>query len=194
MLTSGSSLIAVHPHQVVRVGRCERECIEPGGRGGAPPQFGGKCQDNRRRHEAAEDQPQRVPAHDDAGRRQHKQTQYNQSDQRERLTSEWHRRTLRQAHYMQETENDLCNTRQPYTAYARCAGPLSVHDGPVAPSTPIAFPYWGNLRKWAPDRRLGVFECEGCGQFSDFGSASLTSRHLSAARRHQIDADDESRD
>ncbi len=53
---------------------------------------------------------------------------------------------------------------------------------PSAPrSEPIACPICGRPMKWTPDQLLAAFECEHCGQFSDFGGAALPSeqRHHS---------------
>jgi endogenous inhibitor of DNA gyrase (YacG/DUF329 family) len=42
-------------------------------------------------------------------------------------------------------------------------------------SEPVACPICGRPLKWVPDRWLAAFECEHCGQFSDFGGAALPS-------------------
>jgi hypothetical protein len=49
------------------------------------------------------------------------------------------------------------------------------------PSEPIACPICGRPLKWTADRWLAAFECDYCGQFSDFGGTSLPSeqRHRS---------------
>jgi len=48
-------------------------------------------------------------------------------------------------------------------------------------SEPVACPICGRPLKWVADRWLAAFECEQCGQFTDFGGASLPSeeRHRS---------------
>jgi hypothetical protein len=49
------------------------------------------------------------------------------------------------------------------------------------PPEPVACPICGRPLKWTADRWLAAFECDQCGQFSDFGGASLPSeqRHRS---------------
>ena len=43
-----------------------------------------------------------------------------------------------------------------------------------AQSEPVACPICGRPLRRTADRWLSVFECDRCGQFSDFGDASLS--------------------
>jgi len=51
----------------------------------------------------------------------------------------------------------------------------------VRRSERVACPICGRQLKWIPDRWLAAFECETCGQFSDFGGLARPSepRHHS---------------
>jgi len=52
---------------------------------------------------------------------------------------------------------------------------LVPHDS-TARSEPVDCPICGRPLKWRADRWLAAFECEQCGEFSDFGGSVLPSQ------------------
>jgi|RhiMetdeSRZDD1v2_1073273.scaffolds.fasta_scaffold293763_7 endogenous inhibitor of DNA gyrase (YacG/DUF329 family) len=60
------------------------------------------------------------------------------------------------------------------------------------PSTPgtLLCPICRRPLRWAPDRWMATFECDRCGQFSDFASAALSSRKAAAALAGRASAHD----
>lgn len=48
------------------------------------------------------------------------------------------------------------------------------HDNAARLET-VACPICGRPLKWTPDRWLAAFECERCGEFSDFGGRATAS-------------------
>src|SRR5438093_86377 len=53
----------------------------------------------------------------------------------------------------------------------------AVHNTPTSPGT-VLCPICRRPLTWAPDRWLGTFDCERCGEFSDFASAAHSPRRL----------------
>ena len=64
--------------------------------------------------------------------------------------------------------------RRPDRITCWAPGRLSVQHDRVASSTPVACPICRRSLRWTADRWLAAFDCDRCGQFSDFGGASLS--------------------
>jgi len=60
---------------------------------------------------------------------------------------------------------------------------------PTSPGT-VLCPICRRPLTWAPDRWLATFECERCGQFSDFGSAAQSARKVPATLHGHAGPDD----
>jgi len=65
----------------------------------------------------------------------------------------------------------------------------AVHKTPTSPGT-VLCPICRRPLTWAPDRWLGTFGCERCGQFSDFGSAAQSPRRAPVTLRGFAGPDD----
>ena len=60
---------------------------------------------------------------------------------------------------------------------------------PTSPGT-VLCPICRRPLTWAPDRWLATFECERCGQFSDFASAAQSARKVPATLHRHAGSDD----
>src|SRR5437588_6905466 len=69
-----------------------------------------------------------------------------------------------------DVRNETAGARPAGLTFALGGGTVQYHN---ARSEPVACPICSRPLRWTPDRWLSAFECDRCGQFSDFGDASF---------------------